>query len=82
MTDEEYREQMDLVVAQSRMLSLVDVDTLLAVVTRAESVGHLFVSPMEYQRALPNLRDQRKLLTAVKGVQQAVIEIGGPRDER
>lgn len=74
MTDEEFRAHMDMLVGQARIASMLPLDQMAATVDRAESVGFLFVAPAAYQRALPQLALQRKLIAAAQSLAAVVRE--------
>lgn len=77
LSADEFKAGMDLLLQGARLINLVPIDRLLAVVTRTEDFGCFVMNPMEWQRGLPNLRDQRKLLDACAAVQKASAEIAG-----
>lgn len=82
MTDDEYRDAMDILTNQVRVISMLPLEIMLETVERAESVGYLFVAPMDYTTGLDNLRDQKKILRAALGAKKAVEEITASATEK
>lgn len=71
--------QMNIVCAAARMLTMADLDKLLQTVERAESIGCFVMKPLEWQRGLGNLADQKELLNAAIGLRGAVTRIAKKR---
>lgn len=79
MTDDEYRLCLDLITTQFRefhlgLAAITDeqLDTIEKTLNMSDSIGFMFVPPLEYQQSMKNIDDQRKLITLVREVRDTV----------
>lgn len=75
MTDDEYTAHLSVLTGQAGFIEMLPLDELAEVIERAETVGHLFVAPMEFMAGIDNLRDAKELIGAYLEVRKATRAI-------
>lgn len=72
MTDEEYRAHMGLLGSLAGMIAEIPLEEIRTIIDRAESVGFLFVAPIDDQRGLENTARQKRIVDAAISLKRAV----------
>lgn len=77
MTDAQYKSKMDTVVQALNLCAGVldsltdeDLNLMFATLARAESVGHLFVIPIDYHASMERVQQQREALNVAVQVRK------------
>jgi len=64
MTNDEYVALMDMLTSQVRVISMLPIEEALEDLDRVESIGFLYVAPLEWSAGLKNVADAKELLNA------------------
>ena len=87
MTDNEYKEKMD-TLTQSLSIAFTvgsvvtdeDIAHMEKTISLAESVGFIFVKPLEHAEKMENLKPQKEVIRLHKALRQFFAEIGNPNE--
>ncbi len=75
MTKDEYTMQMDLLVAQARIVAEIDLEGLLDVISKSETVGPLLEPTLWTKGGSENLRAARELVEAALPLKRALVKL-------